>query len=175
MKPATAAGLTVRAAVALSGGAALLVAMPADYAGTWFWPIAAAALALCAAARPHSGAIGLNLIAAVLFWLTNTIVYGTPADPVSAVAIGALLYLHHSAGAMAAQLPASTDLPPRVLIAWAARAGAVLLGSAVLAVAVLAAPALPVVVAAPLGAAGAVGLVFLTRRLARRSPPAGPA
>lgn len=161
------AAAVLRVAVAVPGGLAVLLALPPAYAGGVLWPVIAVALAVLSAALPRSGAVGVCMGAAVLLWLVGPIAYGYPPDPLTGFAVGALLYLQHSAAALAARLPLSTDVPVSAIGGWALRAGSVVLGSGLLALAVTALPSLPPQVAVPLGAAGAVALTALTRFLLR--------
>ncbi|MFI6315921.1 hypothetical protein ACIBG8_00295 [Nonomuraea sp. NPDC050556] len=159
------AAAALRAAVAVPGGLAVLLALPPAYADGVVWPMVAVGLAVLAAALPRSGAVGVCMGAAVLLWLVGPVAYSYPPDPLTGFAVGALLYLQHSAAALAARLPLSTGVPAAALGGWALRAGSVVLGSGLLALAVTALPALPANVAVPLGAAGAVALTALTRFL----------
>jgi len=168
---ATVPGLSVRAAVWLAGLAGLLLAMP--WSG-WLGPVlpVAAGLALLPAVAPGGG-----WVAAVQLLAIGTVAVrvATPAtDPPLPVLLllGAVLYAHHTAAALAAQLRTDAVVPAAVLRHWAGRAGLVVAGSALLglAIAVLAGSARPGPDTGYLaaGAAAAVGVVAVATWLRHR-------
>jgi hypothetical protein len=118
---ATALGLAVRGVVWLTGAAGLLLASP--WRPDITLPIACL-LALPAAAAPSGWFV----------WLVELLAIGAvaanPEYPLwTLVPLAGLLYLHHTAAALAAQLRTDTAIPAAVLRRWAGRAGIVLGGS----------------------------------------------
>jgi hypothetical protein len=124
------AALAVRGAVWSSGFVAvLLVAVPLIDPGPAV--VAAALLAALGAGFPRSGWVG-GLEVAVVLVVAGAVWLGQPV-PIGTVAIlAALLYLHHSAAALAAHLRTDALVSPAVLRRWAGRTAAVLAGSLVI-------------------------------------------
>jgi hypothetical protein len=121
-------GLSVRVVIWLAGAAALILASPLPPAATA--PVAVL-VALLPAGFPHTRVVSLvELLAIVAF----------AADPElwTALVLAGLLYLHHTAAALGAQLRTDTVIPAAVLRHWARRAGLVLAGSAVVSLAIVA-------------------------------------
>jgi hypothetical protein len=177
VRRATVPGLSLRAALWLSGLSGLLLAMPWS---SWLGPVlpVAAGLALLPAVAPGSGWVTAVQLLAIG---TVAVRVATPAtDPPLPVLLllGAVLYAHHTAAALAAQLRTDTVVPAAVLRHWAGRAGLVVAGSALLglAIAVLAGSARPGPDTGYLaaGAAAAVGVVAVATWLRyRRSAGSG--
>ena len=144
---ATVPGLSLRAAIWFLGLAGLLLATPLS---SWLGPVlpvlpVAAGLALLPAVAP-----GSDWVTAVQVLAIGTVAVrvATPvSDPPLPVLLllGAVLYAHHTAAALAAQLRTDAVVPAAVLRHWASRAGLVAAGSALLgaAIAVLAGSARP--------------------------------
>ena len=134
---ATPTGLSIRAVVWLAGMACLLLAAPGS---GWLGPAlpAAAVLALLAAAYPNGGwvaAVQLAAVAAVAIRLATPL--ADPAWP-AVLLLGAVLYTHHTAAALGAQLRTDAVVPVAVLRHWAGRAGALIAGSLLLGLVVVA-------------------------------------
>jgi hypothetical protein len=125
---ATGAGLAVRGAIWLSGAAALGLAL-APVAGLAGALPAAAVAALLPAAAPRTPWVSLLQLAAVA--ATAAAVAGDATVPLPALlALGSLLYLHHTAAALGAQLRTDAVVPAAVFRHWAIRAGLVVAVSA---------------------------------------------
>jgi hypothetical protein len=161
---ATALGLAVRGMVWLAGAAGLVLATPWRPAITV--PIACL-LALPAAAAPNGWFV----------WLVDLLAIGAVAAvdayPLWRLApLAALLYLHHTAAALAAQVRTDAAVPAAVLGRWMGRAGIVLAASAAvgLGVAVLA-DAGPAWSATGYLGLGVAAAVVVTAVLARRASP----
>jgi hypothetical protein len=158
---ATAAALAVRVAVWLAGTGALVLAAPPGLrlAGV---AVLAAAVAGVAAGWPGSGWVGAVEIAAVLLFAV-TVAIGPAVSLPRVMSLAALLYLHHTAAALAACLRTDAVVPAAVLRRWAGRAGLVLAVSAPLALGVATPPARypawPASVSVVLAVTSAVGVV----------------
>lgn len=167
---ATPSGLAVRGAVWLTGSGALLLASSPPARLLVALPVAAVA-ALLPAAGPGSRWVGLLEIVVVGLLAVRLATDPPPWSPLLAGLLGILLYAHHSAAALAAQLRTDTVIPAAVLRHWATRAGAVLAASAVLGAGILVLPA-PATWSATgflaLGAAAASAVAAVLVRLARR-------
>lgn len=127
---ATAGGLAVRVAVWLTGLGAVLLALPA---GQWVGPAlpVAVLLALLPAAWPGSGWVaGLELVVVGIVAVTAATGDAGGQSLPWLLLIAALLYGHHTAAALGAQLRTDAVIPLAVLSHWAARAGVVLAASA---------------------------------------------
>ncbi|MDP9844282.1 hypothetical protein J2853_003493 [Streptosporangium lutulentum] len=160
--------LSWRAMVWACGTAALLVAMPPDYRAGIVMPLFAALIGLLAAAEPESPWVLSLEVATVVAWLLTTVVYGYAPSWIVALAIGALLYIHHAMAALAAHLPVPARIPLSPLIAWLGRLGGVLAASVALCLPVTALAgaslAIPSAVAVVLGAGGALGVAYVLTR-----------
>ncbi|GAA3425873.1 hypothetical protein ACQP10_16340 [Streptosporangium sandarakinum] len=150
------------------GTAALLAAMPPDYRAGAMMPLFAALLGLLAAAEPEGVWVLALEVTTVGAWLVTTVAYGHDPSPLTALAIGSLLYVHHAMAALAAHVPVRARLPVPLLTAWAGRTGGVLAASAAVCAALTALVALPAgpspAVAVVLGAAGALAVAFALTR-----------
>lgn len=168
---ATLPGLSVRTVVWLAGSAALLAALPA---GQWRGPAlpVVVAFAVLPAAAPGSGWVAVLELVAIGAVAVRA---ATPVADLSLPAVlvaGALLYGHHIAAALAAQLRTDVVVPVPVLRHWALRAGLVAAGSVlvgmVVAVVAGSAAAGPDTGYLAVGAAAAVAVVALAGWLLRR-------
>jgi hypothetical protein len=123
----TAMGLGVRVVIWLTGLGTLLLAIPAPVR---LGPalLVAAGLALLPAAAPGGGWVALLELAAIGAVAVAAGVADPPALPVL-LPLAALLYGHHTAAALGAQLRTDAVIPVSVPGYWALRAGAVLLAS----------------------------------------------
>ncbi|QSB13074.1 hypothetical protein JQS43_15625 [Natronosporangium hydrolyticum] len=171
----TRAGLAMRSLVGLTGALTVLFAAPPSRLGAAL-PLAAG-LALVAAARPGGRwPLLLSLVSVGLVALQLSDGVGNPLLLVAPVAV--LLYLHHSAAAVAAQLRPETVIPRAVFRQYAVRAGAVLAVATPVGLAVVALPA-PATWSATaflaLGMVAAVGVTALLLRLVDRPAPDRPA
>lgn len=166
--------LLARAAVLLTGAAAVTAALPDGTAGPIAWGVAAL-LASPSAVRPGSWwAAGLELTA-VLVWILRTTAFGEPVTTLPLCLLAAALYLHHVACALTAAIPFDAAVTPRVWLGPLLRAGVVLALTAAVAAGVLGVADRigPVegVVAPVLGVAAAVALTaFLVLPLLPTSP-----
>ncbi|MFI6818137.1 hypothetical protein ACIBG7_37480 [Nonomuraea sp. NPDC050328] len=162
----------MRVLVAATGVAALLVALPAGLLAVPVWPAGAVLVGLCAAVLPGSAAPGVTVAAGAVAWTLGGGGLG------SALTVGTLLYLHHTSAALAALTPVSSALSTSLVRGWAARTALVLAASALLSVVIGTVPPLlrdlPAAALLTLGAAAAVALVALVRRLLRTDPPPAP-
>jgi hypothetical protein len=125
----TAMGLGVRAVIWLTGLGALLLAMPASLR---LGPalLVAVGLALLPAAAPGGGWVALLELVAIgtVAGVAVAGVADPPALPVLLL-LAALLYGHHTAAALGAQLRTDAVIPLSVPGYWALRAAAVLAAS----------------------------------------------
>ena len=168
---ATVPGLSVRGVVWLSGLAALLAALPG---GQWLGPVlpVAAAFAVLPAAAPGSSWVAvLELIAISTVAVRAASSAADPSLPV-VLLTAALLYGHHTAAALAAQLRTDAVAPVAVLRHWALRAGLVAAGSVLVGLVVAAvagsAEAGPDTGYLAVGVAAAVAVAALAGWLLRR-------
>ncbi|WP_213452851.1 hypothetical protein [Rhizomonospora bruguierae] len=167
--------LLIRAAVALTGAAALVTAYPAKLV---FGPGAALMLVIAAlpALLPRGRMATVVVVLAVLGWLMSTTVFAEGVNPGRLVALSALLYLAHTLTALAAVLPYDAIVAPEALGGWIIRALAVAAGSGVVSMGLLivtGAARGPGFLAATLaGLALAIALVALLPWLNRREPGA---
>jgi hypothetical protein len=168
---ATPVPLGVRCAVFLTGLVAVVLAFPAEALfarGGWLLLAAPLVPAALPRGRMTTALAGLVIIG----WLAATTVGGRPVELWRLLALSGALYLLHTLAALAAVLPYDAIVPVVVVVRWAGRALAVLLGSAVLAVAVLTVVegtgSRPMLTAALLGLAVAVGVAGLMVYLWRR-------
>ena len=160
--------LSWRALVWACGTTALLVAMPPDYRAGIVMPLLAALIGLLTAAEPESAWVLSLEVVAVVSWLLTTVVYGYDPSWIVALAIGALLYIHHAMAAIAAHVPVPAHIPVSLLTAWLGRVGVVLAASVAVCppiTALAGAPfAIPSAVAVIVGAGGALGVAHLLTR-----------
>jgi hypothetical protein len=154
----TPTGLLVRVVVWLAGAAALILATPLPPA--MVAPVAVL-VALLPAGFPRSGVVSLVELLAVGVFVIDP-------DLWPALALAGLLYVHHTAAALGAQLRTDTVIPAAVLWHWARRAGLVLAGASLVSLGIAV-----VARGAPEGrptaylALGAVATVAVTGYLAR--------
>ncbi|MEV6598063.1 hypothetical protein AB0M36_14450 [Actinoplanes sp. NPDC051346] len=169
---ATILPLLVRGGIGLAFFAAMLVAWPVSLVLSGY-----AALLAVAAGYPVIAPRGRGPTVAALAviggWILDTTWYDSRIALWRVLAVATLLYAGHTLSALAAVLPYDAVVSPDVVTGWLARAGAVVLGSAVLTVialgltARLAGPAF--LLATLVGLTAAVGLTLLLARLLRRS------
>ncbi|WP_084958208.1 hypothetical protein [Thermoactinospora rubra] len=167
----TLSALLVRCVVAVAGAAALAVALPAPFTERLAWPVIVVVVSVCSAVRPRSAAVGATLAIAFTLWVAGGMIYGETPTAATALLLGCLLYVHHSAAALGAQVPVAADVPARLLGGWALRVALVVGLSALLGLAVQLGPPLlagvPLAVVLPVGALGAVGVAAVIRHLLR--------
>ncbi len=165
----TPVGLAVRAVVWLTGVAALVIAA-APVVNPVGGLVLAMVLASLATGWPGTIWVGLLEFAAVA-----ALVVAVGQGVVSLVEVGlvaALLYLHHTTAALAAQVRTDTLLSAAVLRHWLARAGAVLGVSVVVGAGIVALPATQtdwppsayILVGVLAATAAAAGLAYLLLR-----------
>lgn len=131
--------LLVRVAVFLFGAVGLLVAWPLDLVlGPGF--LVAIVLAALPALLPRGRMTTIAILAAVVGWEVGALGYGESPTYVRVVVVAASLYLQHNLAALAAVLPYDAIIGPGVLLRWIARAGAVVLLTAALALFAVVAP-----------------------------------
>ena len=164
--------LLVRATAAGCGVGALAVAFgPLDPDART--TVALGVVGLLPALLPRGRVPTFVLVAAALGWLVTAGVTAGTVTVLRLVLLSALLYLLHSATALAAALPYDTVVPPRVLVGWFGRAAAVValstaFGLAMAALAQLAGRPASLVMSL-VGLAAAAGLAVLL--VAARIPP----
>ncbi|WP_374102220.1 hypothetical protein [Micromonospora sp. U21] len=130
------APLMVRAGIFVTVLAGFAVAFPAEVlSGRPLLFMAVAAL--LPAVGPRRVWPTFAALVAVGGWLLATDGYGRPVALWRLLALAALLYLGHTLCALAALLPYDAVLDPELITRWLLRAGAVLLGTAVLGVLLL--------------------------------------
>jgi hypothetical protein len=133
--------LLIRAAVALTGTAALVTAFPSAIVlgpGAGMMLV----LAMLPALLPRGRTGTIVALLALLGWLMSTTLYADPVTPWRLIALASLLYLAHTLTALAAVLPYDAVVAPEALGGWVTRAVAVLLGSATVSLALLVATGL---------------------------------
>ena len=162
----------VRLGIAVAGLFAMSVAWPATLlASQFFLPIAV--VAIYPALVPRGRGATLSALVAVAGWLIDTAGYEARVALWRVLALATLLYLGHSLTALAAVLPYDAVVNFDVVANWLARAGAVVLVSAVLTVLALGLTADlaggAFLIATLVGVAGAVGATILIARLLRRA------
>lgn len=166
---ATLPGLLVRVAVWVTGAAALLLATPPGLQPIGL-AVVVCVLALPAAAAP--GGVWVAVLELIAIAVTAAASTGDSYPLWRILLVACVLYAHHSAAALGAQLRTDAVIPPAVLRGWATRTGLVLLCAVPLgfAVAVLAgqAPAGPATVYLALGAVAAVAVTIILVRQAHR-------
>ena len=169
---ATLIPLLVRVGIAVSLVLAMLVAWPASVVTSQIvLPL------LLVAAYPAIAPRGRGATAAMLVvvsgWVVDTTWYDARIALWRVLALATLLYLGHTLAALAAVLPYDAVVNLDVVVGWLARAGAVVLISAVLTVVALGLAdelaGSAFVVATLVGLAGAVGATMLLTRLLRRT------
>ncbi|MGN9774248.1 hypothetical protein ACTMS0_00490 [Micromonospora sp. H33] len=125
--------LLVRAGIFLSALLGLVLAYPSEV--LLGRPLAALLLvALLPALSPRRVWPTLAALVTVAGWLVATDGYGRPIALWRLLAVAALLYLTHTLCALAAVLPYDAVVDPDLVVRWLLRAGAVVLGAAVLGV-----------------------------------------
>lgn len=92
-----------------------------------------------AAVLPRSPWVTVAVAIAVGGWVVSTVWYDEPVALWRLTSLATFTYLTHSLAALAALLPYDAAVAPEVVVRWLSRALAVVLGSAVLTVVVLAA------------------------------------
>jgi hypothetical protein len=159
--------LGLRAVLAGTGGAALLLAPAGQLVAAGLLALTAVPALLAAVVRPDGGGPAAVLGLAVAAWALR---YGVAAAPLgSAAVLAGLLYLHHLTAALCAALP-PTAVPHRTVLArWGAHAALVLVltGGLAAGLGLLGRPG----ASAPLellGIAAAVGLAAVPVLLAHR-------
>jgi len=128
--------LLVRAGIFATVLAGLALAFPAEVLSgrPLLFLAVAALLPAVGPRRPWPTFAALVMVGG---WLLATDGYGRPVQLWRLLAVAALLYLSHSLCALAALLPYDGVVDPDLISRWLLRAGAVLLGTAVLAVLLL--------------------------------------
>ncbi|MDR7279300.1 hypothetical protein [Catenuloplanes atrovinosus] len=134
----TAVPFAVRAALVLVGTATLLVAVPVEYLDVRSAGLALL-LALFPALAPRGFPPAALAVTAITLYAVATAGYGEPIVLGRVLALASLLYAGHSLAALAACLPYDAAIRAEVVTGWVIRLLAVLLGSAVVLVMVLAA------------------------------------
>jgi len=125
----------VRGSVLAFGMLALVEAMTAPMRGNGWAYLVVAALALIGAVRPDGPWVTVLELTAVGVWVLGGLIYHEPRGLAGTLILAALLYLHHTSAALAAALPVRGQLSPAVLAGWLGRAGAVLAGTVLFALA----------------------------------------
>jgi hypothetical protein len=168
---ATLVPLLVKAGIAVSFVAAMMVAWPQTIVLSQYFVILLAVAAYPAFA-PRGRGPTFAVLTVVGGWVADTSYYDDRVALWRVVAIGTLLYLGHTLAALAAVLPFDGVVNLDVVLRWTTRAGVVVLISAVLTVIalgladVLAGGAF--VIATVAGLIAAVGATLLLARLLRR-------
>jgi hypothetical protein len=169
---ATTTPMLVRAAIALCGVLAVVVAYPAELVVTQYVLILLV-VAVVPALLPRGRAASVAAVVIVGGWILDTTWYGERVELWRVLALATLLYLGHTLTALAAVLPYDAVVHSDVVTLWVGRALGVVLVSAVLTVVVLALTAEIVggtlLIATLVGLAAAVGATILLARLLRRS------
>ncbi len=168
---ATLTPLLLRCGVFLCALAAFTVAYPAPVLASRVTGVLLLVAAL-PALWPRGWGATLVAVGAVGGWILDTTWYEQPVALWRLLALAGLLYLVHTLAALAAVLPYDAVVATEVVAHWLARAFAVVLGSAVLAVTVLAltgaAGGGAFLAASLLGLVVAVGVAGLLAWLPRR-------
>ncbi|MEN3361302.1 MAG: hypothetical protein V7637_5284 [Mycobacteriales bacterium] len=165
------AQLALRSALAGTGGLALLVAPAGQLVGAGLVALLGVPALLAAVLRPDGAGPAVVLGAAAAAWAMR---YGVAAAPLAgALALAALLYLHHLTAALCAVMPVTASVEPELLLRWGAQAAGVLAlaGAATAVVGLVGRPAAsPVLEVAGLVAAVALaGLLVALARTGHRS------
>lgn len=164
--------LALRGVLLAAGGLALLVAPAGRLAGAGLVALVGVPAVLTAAVRPDGSAPTAVLGAAAGAWALRYGVHAAPLGP--ALALAALLYLHHTTAALCAAVPPAAAIDRGVLLRWAGQVAAVLgltaaaAGGLRLIGARAASPALEL--AGLVAAVGVAGLLVLLARAGRRGP-----
>lgn len=168
---ATPLPLAVRCGVFLAGMLAAVVAFPDGLLHSRLLGVLVLMITWPAVAPRGRGTTGVALLI-VAGWVLDTTYYAQPVVLWRVLALSGLLYLTHTLAALAAVLPYDGVVDVAVPIHWLGRAGGVILGSAVLTVAVLALAGEisggVYLAATVLGLAVAVGAAALLAALLRR-------
>jgi hypothetical protein len=135
------AAVLVRAGLFGCGVLALLLGWPFEIVASPAFLLFLIAATVPAIA-PRTMAPAVIIFLAILGWTLAIQEYGEAVEYPRLVVLAAALYLVHTLSALAAVLPYDAVVAPNVLTRWLGRAGLVLLVTAVLAVFVLAFPAL---------------------------------
>jgi hypothetical protein len=158
---ATGFGLWLRATVFLSGFAVILVAAPAPVR----WQLGlllAVVLPLLAMARPDLAWVTGVEFVALAGWLIQVLLSSEPPVFVAGL-VGAAMYLHHSAAALAAQCRTDVAVDDGIRRTWLHRTGAVMGGSLALSTFIAGLAGQPLPLPAPLLlAAGVTGALAAT-------------
>ena len=168
---ATLVPLLIRVGIALFLILAVGVAWPAELvAGRYGLPLLL--LGLYPAIAPRGRGTTAIALVVVAGWVADTSWYDARVALWRVLSIATLLYLAHTLAALAAQLPYDAVVNVDVVIAWLARAGAVVLISAVLIVIALGLSAQlaggAFLIATLVGLAAAVGATLLLTSMLRR-------
>jgi hypothetical protein len=168
---ATLVPVLVRCGIAVSLAMAMVVAWPAEIAGgRLLLPLVAVAVYPGLAPRGRGATVVILVV--VAGWVVDTTWFDARVALWRVLAIGTLLYLGHTLTALAAVLPYDAVVNTDVVTTWLARAGGVVLISAVLTVIALGLAAElaggAFVIATLAGLAGAVAATMLLARLLRR-------
>jgi hypothetical protein len=124
--------LLVRTGVFVTGLLGLLLAWP-------FFVVAGPGALVCVvvatlpAFGPRGRLPGAVVVLALTGWLVSTLMYGEAVTYLRLVPLATALYMHHNLAALAAVLPYDAVIAPGVLLRWLARAGLVVVLTAVLA------------------------------------------
>lgn len=116
----------------LAGIAALVLALAGPMRTNPWSYVVAVAVALIPAVRPGTPWVTVLELLAAGLWVFGALVAGDAHGTAGVLALAALLYVHHSACAVAAVLPVDGRLGPGVLFGWLLRTGSVVLGTVVL-------------------------------------------
>lgn len=169
---ATAIPFMVRFGVALCGLIAMTVAWPSAIVASE-WDVALVLVALYPAVAPRGRGATVSALVVVVGWIADTAGFEDKIPLWRVLVIATLLYLGHSLTALAAVLPSDAVVTLDMVGGWLARAGAVVLVSAVLTVAALGLSADltggAFVLATIAGIACAVGATVLIARLLQRA------
>ena len=171
IRRATLVPLLVRVGIALFLILAAGVAWPAELV-TGRYAVPLYLLAAYPAVAPRGRGPTLAILLVVAGWVLDTTGYGERVVLWRVLSIATLLYLAHTLAALAAQLPYDAVVNVDVVTAWLARAGAVVLVSAVLTVIALGLSEQlaggAFLIATLVGLAAAVCATLLLTRLLRR-------
>ncbi|MEV4638101.1 hypothetical protein AB0J80_12200 [Actinoplanes sp. NPDC049548] len=168
---ATLLPLLLRGGIGLAFFAAMLVAWPVSLVLSRY-AVLLMVVAIYPAFAPRGRGVTLTALVVVGGWILDTTWYDARVALWRVLAVATLLYAGHSLAALAAVLPYDAIVNLDVVTSWLARAGMVILGSAVLTVVALGLTAElaggAFVLATLVGLAAAVGVTLLLARLLRR-------